>query len=121
MATAFETQMLETARRLIAKRGRQVVLEAKVASSYDDADKPWRGKVDRSQKVMVNAVILPVGEGDSFDAGQMVQSGDETGYVEGSTCPKLNVGDVLDGRTIMAVKTWRPGSESILYEVLLRR
>lgn len=126
MATAFETRMLSTADRLIRKFGRKMVLTTKGASKLRDSDKPWRGTTEDETKNDVYGVILPIIEGKRLGTGlefvdeELVQKSDEAGYVVGG-CPKIRNGDVLDGRTVLGVKEYDPGNESLLYELWLRR
>lgn len=126
-----DATLASTAQRLIAKRGKSMTLRRKRGDTYVDPAKPWRGHLDDSSDLTVNAVVVPLEQrqnaGDRWQDGSVIRLDDQEAYVSGPavTSGDIRPGDMLiDGSTTYQIRDARqyaPGSTSILWKLGVRR
>lgn len=122
---------IDTAHRLIAKKGRDVLLRRNVGTDPVENGKPWLGVQREDDDFPTRAVFLGTAESDALlalGAGRVmaaVKQGATSALVAAKGLPwepdeKTRIVDGERVWSVLVVDTLRPGDETILYTFALR-
>lgn len=115
MTDAFYRRLSETARRLIANRGRQAVLRRRGEPQTGSVGEPWRPQLGEPYDIPIT--ILEV-EGVAKNASGTVIKEDEIEGIMSSEVEPLETDLIVDGGDVyqmVGIKRVKPGSRAVLF------
>lgn len=113
------SRLIATAKRLLAKFGQDMTLQAVTAPGYDPSTGGTSGTPSSETKP---GVIFPYKNGLTAIEGSLILAGDQQVFIQLDRAPmpanKLAVGSKV--YTVIAVKAIEPGGVAVLYELQVR-